>query len=144
MEVSVTKRPLHDVIPGLRQILALCFCIYILRGLMRCLSLVKACEGLKVGWQLQSPTLFLVCRFCDSIGTILYYMHIGSLIRQKVNEKGMTIVRFAEHLSCTRANAYKIFARKSIDTDTLYRVSLILDFDFFNLLSKHYLNSVSK
>ena len=71
-------------------------------------------------------------------------MHIGSLIRQKVDEKGMTVIRFAEQLSCTRANVYKIFAKKSIDTDTLYRASVILDFDFFFILSKYYQDSVSE
>lgn len=102
---------------------------------MRCLSLVKACEGLKVGWQLQTPTLFCVMlnlRVCQQIKSV---MHIGSLIRQKVNESGMTVVGFAERLSCTRVNAYKIFSKKSIDTDTLLRISVILDFDFFTLYS---------
>lgn len=62
-------------------------------------------------------------------------MHIGRFIRQKVMEKGMTVVWFAEQMACTRVNAYKIFSRKSIDTDSLMRISRILDFDFFQLYS---------
>lgn len=64
-------------------------------------------------------------------------MHIGRLIQQKVSEKGMTVVAFARKLSCTRVNAYKLFSRSSIDTETLMRISLILDFDFFKELSEH-------
>ena len=71
-------------------------------------------------------------------------MHIGSLIRQKVDEKGITVVRFAEQLACTRANVYKIFSKKSIDTDTLMRVSVILDFDFFAVCSSYFCKSVSE
>ena len=62
------------------------------------------------------------------------YMHIGNLVRQKVIEKGLTIVWFAEQLSCTRVNVYKIFSKRSIDTDMLFRISKILDYDFF----RHY------
>ena len=71
-------------------------------------------------------------------------MHIGSLIRQKVDEKGITIVRFADQLACTRANVYKIFSKKSIDTDTLLRISMILEFDFFEIYSQHYQSTVSE
>ncbi len=48
----------------------------------------------------------------------------------------MTVVSFAERLSCTRVNAYKIFNKKSIDTDMLLRISSILEYDFF----QHYSN----
>ena len=58
-------------------------------------------------------------------------MHIGSFIRQKVEEKGMTVVEFSRQLSCTRVNAYKLFSKKSIDTDMLCRISIILEYDFF-------------
>lgn len=64
-------------------------------------------------------------------------MHIGHLIQQKVSENGMTVVAFARKLSCTRVNAYKLFSRSSIDTETLMRISLILDFDFFKEFSEH-------
>lgn len=64
-------------------------------------------------------------------------MHVGDIIRQKVEEKGITIVWLAKQMSCTRANIYKIFNRKSIDTDTLSRLSAVLEYDFFLHLSKY-------
>lgn len=55
----------------------------------------------------------------------------------KAEEKGIPIVRLARELSYSRTNMYKIFSKKSIDTDVLVRLSNILDFDFFGLYSKH-------
>ena len=65
-------------------------------------------------------------------------MHIGRLIKNRIAEKNMTIVAFAEQLHCTRVNVYKIFNKNSIDTDMLVRISLILEYDFF----QHYSNAV--
>ena len=67
-----------------------------------------------------------------------FIMHIGKLIRQKIVERGITVVSFAEQLSCTRINAYKIFERSSIDTDLLVRISKILDYNFFVLYSSEF------
>ena len=63
-------------------------------------------------------------------------LHIGQEIKEKIKEQGMTVVGFSSRLSCTRANVYKIFEKKSIDTDLLLRISKILDYDFFQLYSK--------
>lgn len=62
-------------------------------------------------------------------------MNIGKLIRQKVDERGITIVRLARELSYSRTNIYKIFNKRSIDTEVLLRISSILEFDFFSLYS---------
>ena len=67
--------------------------------------------------------------------TTLSTMHIGSLIRQQVSEKGLTVTWLAEQLPCSRTNVYKIFRKRSIDTDVLLRISRILDYDFFSLFS---------
>ena len=63
-------------------------------------------------------------------------MHVGKLIKKVVRHKGMTVVRFADKLSYSRANVYKIFEKKSIDTDLLMRISSILEFDFFKEISE--------
>lgn len=63
-------------------------------------------------------------------------MHIGKEIRRKLEERHRTVVWFAEKLSYTRANIYKIFDKSSIDTELLLRVSEVLDFDFFALYSE--------
>ncbi len=63
-------------------------------------------------------------------------MHVGKLIKDTVSTKGMTIVSFAQELSCTRANVYKIFNKSSIDTGLLARICRILNHDFFKDLSE--------
>lgn len=63
-------------------------------------------------------------------------MHIGHLIRQKVEEKKIPVVRLADELSYSRTNLYKIFSKRSIDTEVLMRLSRILEFDFFSLYSE--------
>lgn len=63
-------------------------------------------------------------------------MHIGRLIRQKVEERHKTVVWLACELSCHRSNVYKIYEKSSIDTDVLLRLCRILDYDFFSLYSE--------
>ena len=63
-------------------------------------------------------------------------LEIGTLIRQKLKERKRTIVWLAENLSCSRTNVYKIFDKRSIDTDYLLRISDILEYDFFELYSQ--------
>lgn len=45
------------------------------------------------------------------------------------------VVGFAEKMGMKRQNAYRIFKKNDLDTDVLKRVSKLLDFDFFALLS---------
>lgn len=63
-------------------------------------------------------------------------LHIGRLIRQKLEERKQTVVWLAKRLPCSRANIYKILGKYSIDTEVLFRISDILDFDFFHLYSE--------
>jgi len=60
---------------------------------------------------------------------------IGVIIREKLKERGKPVVWLARQLSCSRTNIYKIFDRRSIDTNELMRISMILDYDFFKLYS---------
>lgn len=62
-------------------------------------------------------------------------IHIGSLIRLKMEERQKTVVWLAEQLSCSRTNVYKIFDKYSVDTEMLARISSILEFDFFSVYS---------
>ena len=64
-------------------------------------------------------------------------MHIGSIIKTELEKQGKTVVWLAEQLSYSRANIYKIFDKPSIDTDVLYRISVVLKFDFFKIYSSN-------
>ena len=62
-------------------------------------------------------------------------MHIGKLIKQRMDEQGKTVVWLARQLSYSRTNVYKIYDKASIDTDVLLRISSIREYDFFSLYS---------
>ena len=65
-------------------------------------------------------------------------MHIGNLIREKLDEEQKSVVWLARALSYSRTNVYKIFSKASIDTHVLMRISQILHYDFFQLYSEEY------
>ena len=50
-------------------------------------------------------------------------IHIGSLIKEKMEERGLSVSDFAHALHYERTNIYKIFKRSSIDVDLLLRIS---------------------
>ena len=64
-------------------------------------------------------------------------MHIGKLIKEVFDRqpKGCTASWLASRLNCDRRNIYNIFSRSYIDTDTLMRISKILNHDFFQDIS---------
>lgn len=65
-------------------------------------------------------------------------IHIGQLIEQELYRQERSVTWFAQKLYCDRTNVYKIFKRKSIDTELLLRISVILKTDFFKYLSQIY------
>jgi plasmid maintenance system antidote protein VapI len=62
-------------------------------------------------------------------------IHIGSIIKEKFDELGLSVSWFAKELCCDRTNVYSIFKRESIDTSLLVKISIILDHDFFRYYS---------
>lgn len=62
-------------------------------------------------------------------------MHIGEAIRKELERQGKTVVWFAEQLSYSRTNIYKIFNKSSIDTEVLQRISIVLQLNFFKFYS---------
>ncbi|CAG9899296.1 hypothetical protein BOVA604_3738 [Bacteroides ovatus] len=64
-------------------------------------------------------------------------VHVGQLIADILHEQGRTVTWFATQLCCTRPNVYKIFQKENIDIYLLWRISCILDHDFFHDLSNN-------
>jgi len=67
-------------------------------------------------------------------------VHIGKLIKDYLaNEpKAHTVTWFAKSLNCHRVNVYDIFRRSTIDTALLWRISSILNHNFFLDLSQDF------
>ena len=64
--------------------------------------------------------------------------HIGHRIKEVANRKGIKTSWLAVQLGCHRNNVYLIFSRSWIDTETLMKISQILEHDFFVDLSGWY------
>ena len=62
-------------------------------------------------------------------------IHAGQLIERTLHEQGRTVTWCASQLCCTRPNVYKIFRKENIDIHLLWRISCILNHDFFHDLS---------
>ena len=62
-------------------------------------------------------------------------IHIGSLILKQLKQDGRKATWFADEISCTRPNLYKIFGKAHLDCELLMRISIALDFDFFKYYS---------
>ena len=68
-------------------------------------------------------------------------IHIGDLIYKELHRQERSVSWFARKLYCDRTNVYDIFKRKSIDTELLCRISIILHHNFFTYF---YSNTDSK
>ncbi len=58
-------------------------------------------------------------------------IHIGQLIEEELHRQERSVTWLASKLYCDRTNVYKIFKKRSIDTDLLARLSTILHRNFF-------------
>lgn len=60
-------------------------------------------------------------------------VNLGELIRQKVEEAGLSQAKFAELIGLQRQNIKKtVFEKHGLDTDLLCVISEVLDCNFFN------------
>ena len=62
--------------------------------------------------------------------------HLGTFIKNKVKEKGITVAEFARRIHCTRRNIYQIYKKNSLDTDLIKRISLALEIDLLSTFNK--------
>ena len=62
-------------------------------------------------------------------------IEIGLEIKSRLMDSGHSVVWFAEQLGCSRTNIYKIFAKKSISREELFKISEVLGYDFFKIYS---------
>ena len=56
---------------------------------------------------------------------------IGRIIRDELQAQRKSAVWLAEALGCNRTNIYKIFNRQSIDSELLFRISRVMNHNFF-------------
>ena len=57
--------------------------------------------------------------------------HIGKLIQERLKYEEHSVSWLARKLGCDRSNIYHIFDREHIDSDLLMKLSIILNYNFF-------------
>ncbi|TDS56856.1 transposase [Myroides indicus] len=67
------------------------------------------------------------------------HIHIGELLRNKVEEKEIERDRILKFLKIKDPQLRMIYESKNIDTDLLLRFSKLLEYDFFRIFSHHIL-----
>jgi len=71
-------------------------------------------------------------------------LHIGKLIREKMEEEGRNVIWLARKLSCDRSNIYKIYRNPNMDLTQLLHISRILNHDFFNDISVAFKKNINQ
>ena len=59
-------------------------------------------------------------------------IHIGHLIKDVFDEKGISVTEFARRINCARPNVYSIFERYDIGVEQLIDISEALDHNFLD------------
>lgn len=62
-------------------------------------------------------------------------IHVGALIKDKLQLERRSITWFAREMNCDRSNMYKILSRAHLDTNFILRASKVLEYDFFKVIS---------
>lgn len=60
---------------------------------------------------------------------------IGKVIEEELRRQERTVTWLSRKIHCDRRNIYDIFSRTSIDTELLYKISMVLHKDFFAYFS---------
>lgn len=66
-------------------------------------------------------------------------VHKGEIIKEAVNQSGISVTQVAKSLHVTRKTVYNIFDRVDVDNDTILKIGQIIHYDFtekFPKLSK--------
>lgn len=62
-------------------------------------------------------------------------INIGQAIKEKKEQLGLGTTELANKTNIDKRQVYRIFKKKSIDTDELFELSTQLNYDFFKLYS---------
>ncbi len=64
-------------------------------------------------------------------------IHIGSFIKNIVDERDISMARISNFFKCTEAEVAGMYASKSLNITVLMKWSKLLEYDFFVLYSQH-------
>lgn len=62
-------------------------------------------------------------------------INIGEEIQKEMDNQKIGVTTMAHKIDTNKKRIYRIFAKNSIDTELLFKVSIVLKHDFFKLYS---------
>lgn len=69
-------------------------------------------------------------------------LHIGHLIQEQLHKDQRSVGWLARQIPCSRNHVYKIFNKASMDCDLLLRISIAMNFNFFQYYTAEFLESM--
>lgn len=69
-------------------------------------------------------------------------IHIGHLIREQLKKDQRSASWLAREIHCTRNHVYKIFNKPSLDGNLILRISIAMNFNFFQYYSAEFLKNL--
>jgi predicted transcriptional regulator len=84
------------------------------------------------------PKEVMVCEIFCIFDIVIFFtvfmndFHIGNLIKEKVEEKKISVTEFAKMIHCERTNVYHIFANDNIDLKRLIKIQEALEYNFLS------------
>jgi len=57
-------------------------------------------------------------------------VHKGEIIKEAVNQSGVSVTQVAKGMGVTRKTIYNIFERIDVDNDTILKIGAIIHYDF--------------
>lgn len=86
--------------------------------------------------ELMKDNLFFAGRAENDDVQLASDVSLGLMIRTELKRQERTVAWLARKLNCDRTNIYDIFKRRSIDTELLLRISIVLKVNFFAHLAE--------
>ena len=69
-------------------------------------------------------------------------IHIGHLIREQLKADDRSVSWLAREIHCTRNHVYKIFNKPSLDGDLILKISVAMNFNFFQYYTAEFVESI--
>jgi hypothetical protein len=70
------------------------------------------------------------------------HLHIGQLIQEQLKTDQRSVGWLSRQIPCTRNHVYKLFKRPSLDAALLLRISMVMQFNFFQYYTAEFLQAM--
>ena len=68
--------------------------------------------------------------------------HIGHLIQEQLRKDQRSVGWLARQIPCSRNHVYKIFNKPSLDGDLILKISVAMNFNFFQYYTAEFLKKM--